>query len=95
MLMNWVFRLEVEFEVMGTERVSFDSKYVHLGVTKGDFSSEKDDDFKMEELTSRTEENETLSFYISGNSSALLFLSFSLKLKLASVPISSLVLLLD
>ena len=55
---------------MGTERVSFDSKHVFSDVTKGNFRSEGGN-FKVEEPTSRAEENITFGGYISGSSSAL------------------------
>ena len=62
--MNWVFRLEIEFEVMGAGRMWLDSKYVYSGVIKDDLSSGGDDDSKEEESIFRAEKNETLDLYI-------------------------------
>ena len=80
--MDWVFGLGVEFDAMGTKRMSLDSKYAYLSVIKDDFSFEGGDDSREGEPDSRTEKNETLSLYVSVNSSALFFLlSFSLRLE--------------
>ena len=89
--MNWVFGLDVEFDAIGTRRMSHDSKHTYSGMIKSDFSSGGGNDSKEEELASNAKENEILDLYISDNSSALFFpLSFSLRLEPASVLVSDL-----
>ena len=58
---------------MGTEKMSFDSKYIFSSMTEDDFNSRGHDDSKEEELASKAEENKTLDGYILGNSSTLFF----------------------
>ena len=46
---------------MDAKRMSLDSKHAYLDVIKGNFSSGGGDDSKVEEPTSKTEENETVN----------------------------------